>query len=80
MESDVKAYRGETHDKKTLHGTDTHVGRVTFKAENELDAVQLAGLVNAWFNLTPCEHLREHRKKVMTEFCEKHKLTLTVKK
>jgi hypothetical protein len=60
-------------------GSTTHVRKLTFTAESELDQVQLAALSLAWVNMAPSEALKQFRREAIEAHCTKYNVTVVEK-
>lgn len=60
-------------------GTDVRekCGRLSFVAEGDVDAVQLAALYRGWV-MSEGDAIKNFRKSALSEYCKKHNLTITV--
>lgn len=77
MKIEAKAYRykTETHGKNV--DLNTLCGSITFKAESEVDAVQLAALYNGWVH-ADTGRIRQLREEALTRYCKKNNVTVTI--
>lgn len=57
------------------HSTTEMVKKVTFTAESEVDAVQLAALFNQWTQSKG--RAKQLRKEALLRYCKKHNVTIT---
>ena len=77
MRIEVKAF-----GRKKTTDTREQCGSLTFKADNDVDAVQLAALANAWCYPKKGRHknLTEFRAHAIESYAKKHNLRITVAK
>lgn len=62
-------------NKKT--SVDEMCGSITFKADNEIDAVQLAALYNGWVHAKK-GRIQQLREEANARYCKKHNVEITI--
>jgi hypothetical protein len=70
MKIDAKAF-GKKNSVNSMCGS------ITFKAESEVDAVQLAALFNGWRN-TEYGRVRQLRQEALDRYCRENNVTITI--
>ena len=56
---------------------DEMCGSITFKADNEVDAVQLAALYNGWVHAEK-GRVQQLREEALARYCKKHNVEITI--
>ena len=54
--------------------TNEFVGTLTFKADNEVDAIELAALADQWVNVKG--RAKQLRSEALKKYCKKHNVTV----
>jgi hypothetical protein len=54
-------------------------GSITFKAENEVDAVQLAALYNGWIHAEK-GRVRQLREEALARYCRENNVTIKIER